>query len=104
MVRMVKGKERGNAPGDDEGAAVIRYVRSKPLHCWLRRTAIGLMLLMPFDIAFVIATGMQTPIVNTHIVATFSLLILAKLDRLEQARRDSARSTRDLTEAAAGRR
>jgi hypothetical protein len=75
-----------------------------PLHRWLRRIAIGLMLLVPFDIAIVIATGMPTPIANAHMIATVGLFILAKLECQEQARKDSARSTRSLTEAAVGRR
>ena len=79
---------------------MITYVRSVPLHRWHRRIAIGLMLLVVPHIVIVMAAGWPTPLVNAHMLATVTLLILAKMESQAQARRSSTRSTKSLTDAA----
>ena len=79
---------------------MIGYVRSVPLHRWLRWIAIGLMLLVVPHIAIVMATHIATPIVNAHMLATVGLFLFAKLEEQAEARRVSARTLRELTDAA----
>lgn len=79
---------------------MINYVRSVPLHRWLRRIAIGLTLVLGPHIAIVMATDMPTPLVNTNIVATAAAVILAKLEEQAQARKASAQALAELTSAA----